>query len=458
MQRTPASASRSAPVPHYPDAERWLRAREPLGMRFGLERMKALMEALGAPQLRFRSIHVVGTNGKSSTVRMIAALLERHGVRTGAYLSPHLLSFAERVEVAERPVELRRFAAAVQRVATAVEQVDAERALDDRVTQFEALTAAAYVEFACSGVDVAVVEAGLGGRFDATNVIPSAVQVLTNVGLEHTALLGSTHAEIAAEKLAVVPENGVLVIGSDLHPDAERLARETSRRTRARLVRAAAPSVVPAAPGAFQRRNFALAEAAARGFLGTLDPAAVRRAAAAVRVPGRLQIVDREPLTVFDAAHNPHGVAALVDALPELGVAAGLPTGARVRPVAVLSILGDKDARGMLRALLPHCAAVVATSNSDPRARSAPALAGLIAGLGFAVAAVEPDPRVALARARSLVPPDGVVLAAGSICLIGDLVGSAALGPHAPAATSAAAGRARQARGAHRTVVPTARV
>jgi dihydrofolate synthase/folylpolyglutamate synthase len=407
-------------------------------MHFGLERMEALMTVLGSPQRRFRSIHVVGTNGKSSTVRMIAALLERHGVRTGAYLSPHLLSFAERVEVGERPVEPRCFAAAVQHVAAAVDRVDDGRAPDDRVTQFEALTAAAYAELARCGVEVAVVEAGLGGRFDATNVIPSAVQVLTNVGLEHTALLGSTHAAIAAEKLAVVRDDGVLVVGSDLHPEAEREARATSRRRRARLVHAAEqPGVAPTAPGAFQRRNFALAEAAAGALLGALDPVAVRRAAAEVRAPGRLQIVDRAPLTVFDAAHNAHGMAALVDALPELAAGTELPPGIPPRPVAVLSILRDKDAPAMLRTLLPHCAAVVATSNSDARARSAGSLAALIGELGTSVAAVEPDPALALERARTLAGPRGIVLAAGSICLIGDLLRASAGEPEpiAPAST-----------------------
>ncbi|HEX4805047.1 MAG TPA: Mur ligase family protein, partial [Conexibacter sp.] len=231
-----SSSSPTAPALFSPaEAERWLLAREPLGMHFGLERMERLTAELGDPQRAFRSVHVVGTNGKSSTVRMTAAIVRRHGLRVGAYLSPHLVSFAERIELDERALGAEAFAAAVGRVAAAAARVDAERHPQDRVTQFEALTAAAYVAFAEHGVEVAVVEAGLGGRLDATSVIDSDVQVLTNVGLEHTALLGSTHAEIAAEKLAVVPHNGNLVLGAGLHGDALRAAHAAITRAGASL-------------------------------------------------------------------------------------------------------------------------------------------------------------------------------------------------------------------------------
>jgi dihydrofolate synthase/folylpolyglutamate synthase len=179
------------------EAERYLLSLELFGMRFGLDRMQRLMTALGHPQRRFASIHVVGTNGKSSTVRMIAAILRRHGLRTGAYLSPHLVSFGERIRIDDEDLEPAAFAAAVQRAAHAAQLVDRSLGSDDRVTQFEALTAAAYWELADRGVEVAVIEAGLGGRYDATNVIPSAVQVLTSVGLEHTRWLGPTITDIA---------------------------------------------------------------------------------------------------------------------------------------------------------------------------------------------------------------------------------------------------------------------
>ena len=186
------------------DAEAHLLSLELFGMRFGLERMRRLMTVLGSPQERFSAIHVVGTNGKSSTVRMCAALLEAHGVRTGAFLSPHLTSFAERIRIGDADLGADAFAAAVQRAAAAAAKVDRTLEPGDRVTQFELLTAAAFSELAREGVEVAVVEAGLGGRHDATNVLGAPVVVLTNVGLEHTRWLGPTVSDIAREKLAVV--------------------------------------------------------------------------------------------------------------------------------------------------------------------------------------------------------------------------------------------------------------
>src|SRR4051794_5838406 len=245
-------------------------------MRFGLDRMRRLMTVLGSPQERYETIHVVGTNGKSSTARMTAAILRRHGLRTGTYLSPHLVSFTERVRVDDEDSSPERFAAAVERARRAAEKVNHTLADDDHVTQFEALTAAAYTELAEAGVQVAVVEAGLGGRYDATNVIPSRVQVLTNVGLEHTRWLGPTVADIAAEKLDVVRPAGTLVVGPDLHPDALALARETCAERGARLVHADPDPGVPVlARGPYQRRNFALARAAAEAYLGAVDEDAV---------------------------------------------------------------------------------------------------------------------------------------------------------------------------------------
>ncbi|MDQ3632801.1 MAG: Mur ligase family protein, partial [Actinomycetota bacterium] len=225
-------------------AEEYLLSLELFGMRFGLDRMRRLLTVLGAPQERFASIHVVGSNGKSSTTRMIAALLSAHGQRTGSYLSPHLVSFNERVRVEAHDVTPARFAAAVGAARHAAARVDRTLEPGDRVTQFEALTAAALFELAAARVEVAVVEAGLGGRWDATNVIPSRVQVLTNVGLEHTRWLGPTVADIAAEKLDVVQPGGTLVIGPDLHPDARAITERVGAERAARLV------VAPAAPPA----------------------------------------------------------------------------------------------------------------------------------------------------------------------------------------------------------------
>ncbi len=409
------------------EAERYLLSLELFGMRFGLDRMRRLMTALGGPERRFHSIHVVGTNGKSSTTRMIAAILTRHGLRTGAYLSPHLVSFGERIRIDETDLPPAAFAAAVARAARAVELVDRGLAGDDCVTQFEALTAAAYSELAQRGVEVGVIEAGLGGRYDATSVIASKVQVLTSVGLEHTRWLGPTITDIAREKLAVVPPappetgpgRGILVLGAGLHPDAEAVAQSVASEQGARIVRADAdPGVRVGALGAFQRRNFALAKAAARAYLGELDPAAVAAAAAEVRIPGRLQIVSRDPLTLLDGAHNPDGMAALRESLPEIVAGhEGL--------VAVVSILDDKDAAGMLAALLPACESVVFTSSQNPRALPPPtlqSLAGQLGGPRSQHSELVRDPHAALGRARELAGRGGVALATGSIYLIADLL------------------------------------
>jgi dihydrofolate synthase / folylpolyglutamate synthase len=394
------------------DAERYLLGLELFGMRFGLDRMRRLMTVLGSPQERFRSIHIVGTNGKSSTARMTSAILERHGIRTGTYLSPHLVSFTERIRIGDRDIEPEHFAAAVGRAARAAEKVDRTLEGDDRVTQFEALTAAAYSEMAQAGVEVAVVEAGLGGRYDATNVIPSEVQVLTNVGLEHTRWLGPTVRDIAGEKLAVVRKGSILVIGAGVQGDALELAEATPA---ARIVRAPADAGLPlGAQGAFQRRNFALARAAAEALIGELDDDAVRAAAAATLVPGRFELVGESPQTVIDGAHNPAGMAALAESLPEWLDGRAL--------TAVVSILDDKDAAEMLRTLIPHAGRIVATTNANPRALPPATIKSLARQLGFDAVTTEREPRAALATARELAGPGGAVLATGSIYLIADLL------------------------------------
>jgi dihydrofolate synthase / folylpolyglutamate synthase len=409
------------------EAEDYILSLERFGMRFGLDRMRRLMTAMGLPHERFESIHVVGTNGKSSTTRMIAAILERHGLCTGAYTSPHLVSFGERIEVDERHLTPQQFADAVARAARAVRIVDRTLAEDDRVTQFEALTAAAYSELARRGVQVAVIEAGLGGRYDATNVIDAGVVVLTTVGLEHTRWLGPTVTDIAREKLAVVKPGTTLVIGADLHPEARAVATEVAARQDARLIEVPGdldPALTLRARGAFQRRNFGLAIAAARAHLARsgreLEPGAVADAAATLAIRGRLQQLDGEPLTLLDGAHNADGVAALVEALPEL---------VGDRPLtAIVSILDDKDAAAMLALLLPHCAALVCTAATNPRALSPATLESLARQLETTAATpttIEPNPRRALAGACAAAAasnPPGAVLVTGSIYLIADLL------------------------------------
>lgn len=400
-------------------AEEYLLGLELFGMRFGLDRMHKLMTVLGLPQRRFASVHVVGTNGKSSTVRFCAAILGRHGLRAGSYTSPHLGSFRERIEVGEEPVSEADFAAAVQQAAHAAELVNRTQEPDDRVTQFEALTAAAYHELARRGVEAAVIEAGLGGRFDATNVIPSKVQVLTTVGLEHTRWLGPTLADIAAEKLAVVRDHGTLVVG-ELEAELRAVARQTAAEHESRLVEPAADlGVALRAPGRFQRRNFALAAAAAGAFLGRpLDQRAVERAGAETRIPGRLDAVAERPLTVYDGAHNPEGARALADSLDEV-------LGDHRPRAAVIGVLEDKDAAGMLNALLPHVDSAIFTRSSNPRSLPPATLATLAEKVTDATvlrAETVADPRAAVERARAIAGPGGAVLATGSIYLVADLV------------------------------------
>ncbi len=408
---------------NFRQAEEYLLSLELFGMRFGLDRMHRLMTVLGLPQRRFASIHVVGSNGKSSTARFCAAILERHGLRSGSYTSPHLRSFRERIEVGEVPVSEADFAAAVTRAADAAQMVNRTAEPDDHVTQFEALTAAAYHELARRGVEVAVVEAGLGGRFDATNVIPSKVQVLTSVSLEHTRWLGPTLGDIAREKVAVVHDLGTLVVGP-LEPEARAVAEQVAAERHARLVEAGEPPAeAPGAPGAalgalgrFQRGNFALAAAAAEAFLGRpLEDGAVRAAAAETLVPGRLERVGERPLTLFDGAHNPSGAHALAASLPDvLG---------ECRPrVAVIGVLEDKDAAGMLETLLPHFDRVVFTRPANPRSLSPATLVTLAEKLGGPPGETVPEPRAAVTRARELAGSHGAVLATGSIYLIADLV------------------------------------
>jgi dihydrofolate synthase/folylpolyglutamate synthase len=441
---------------NFKQAEEYLLSLELFGMRFGLDRMHRLMTVLGLPQRRFASIHVVGSNGKSSTARFCAAILERHGLRTGSYTSPHLRSFRERIEVGEVPVSEADFAAAVTRAAGAAQMVNRTAEPDDHVTQFEALTAAAYHELARGGVEVAVIEAGLGGRFDATNVIPSKVQVLTSVSLEHTRWLGPTLADIAREKLAVVHDYGTLLVGP-LDAEARAVAEQVATERHARLVVARAAGEPPlgaaaepplgaaaepplgaaaepplgaaaepplgaaaepplGARGRFQRDNFALAAAAAEAFLERpLESGALRSAAAETVVPGRLEVVGQAPLTLHDGAHNPSGATALAASLADV-------MGARRPRVAVIGVLEDKDAAGMLETLLPHFDRVVFTRPSNPRALSPATLVTLAEKLGGPPAETVPEPRAAVTRARELAGPDGAVLATGSIYLIADLV------------------------------------
>ena len=334
----------------------WLEQLSPWPREFGLGRMRTLLAALGDPQLAYPAIHVVGTNGKSTATRTIEALLLAEGLSVGATVSPHVRSWSERITVDGEEADFEEVVARVRPEAEAQE-----------ATQFEALCAAAFAEFAARDVDVAVVEAGLGGRLDATNVLRSHVVLLTNVGLEHTDVLGETREEIAAEKLAVVQEGTVAVL-----PDDE-------------FARLAGPSVVIGG-----------AREAAAAFLGRPVDREVE-----IALPGRLE---RRGDEIRDGAHNADGARWLVARLE------------RDDYTVVASILRDKDAVAMLSALATRGRRFVATQSDNARALGAAELAHL-ASHHFPEVEIEPDPVAALARARRHPP----VLVTGSLYLLAAL-------------------------------------
>ncbi len=382
--------------------------------------MHRLSTALGLPQHRFASIHVVGTNGKSSVTRMVAALLEAHGIGAGACVSPHPLHWSERILIHGEEIGAAEFATAVERTAEAAGTVNRSLEEGEAVTQFEVATAAAFVALAAARVQVAAVEAGLGGRLDATNTIPSRVTVLTSIGLDHTEWLGETKLEIAAEKLAVLRDHTTLVLGR-VGPEVAELARRTAAERGAKLIVAPedpGEAIELRAAGRFQRRNFALARAAAEAFLGELDPTRVAEVAEALTVPGRLERVAEEPPVYLDAAHNPDGAAALAEGLAE--VAAGRPV------IACLAVLGDKDAPAMIGSLAPSLTQAICAELPKPPADgtqndrmgdfqahrpsfSAQRLAAACAEAGLE-AEVEADFETAVRRGRRLARELGGVL------------------------------------------------
>jgi dihydrofolate synthase/folylpolyglutamate synthase len=358
-----------------PSSTHWVESLSPWPVGgFGLERMRELLGALGDPQRAFPAIHVVGTNGKSTTTRMTEALLANEGVRVGAYLSPHVRGWSERIRVDGTEAD---FEQAIDRV----------RPHAEGATQFEILTAAALTAFADAEVDVAVVEAGLGGRHDATNVLDTRVVVLTNVALDHMDVLGDTRDEIAAEKLAVVQPGCVVVLGDR---EWEELARENG----------AARVDIPG------MSNLALAVAAAEAFLGDeVDP----HAADGVALPGRLERRSERPLEIWDGAHNLAGLGYLLPRLP-----------AREDWVVVASILEDKRPELMLEALSVLGPNLIATESSNARALPAGELAARAEPYFRDVHAVA-DPGAARAQALVLAGPEGAVVVTGSLYLLAEL-------------------------------------
>jgi dihydrofolate synthase/folylpolyglutamate synthase len=351
-----------------PSQTEWIESLSPWPEEFGLGRMHALLVELGEPQRAYPAIHVVGTNGKSTATRRAAAFLERERLAVGAYTSPHVSGWSERIQIDGEDAD---FEAVVARVREAAERVGA--------TQFETLTAAALAEFAAAEVDVAVVEAGLGGRLDATNVLDAGVVALTNVSLDHTDVLGDTREQIAGEKLAVIAPGATVVLGE---PEWEGLARECGA---ARIVHA---------------RD--VGRAAAEAFLGRELEGEVEAS-----LPGRLEFSGGN---VFAGAHNPAGVDWLVARLP------------RDDYVICAAILADKDARAMLAALARVGSSFIATETETDRTLAADDLAQLAREF-FADVESVPNATTALVRARECARPDGAVLVTGSLYLLRDLFG-----------------------------------
>ncbi len=382
--------------------------------------MRRLCLLLGLPQNRFASIHVVGTNGKTSVTRMTAALLEAHGVSTGAYVSPHITSWRERVLIGGEPITEEAFTQALERAEEAA--VAADRAAGDEgpVTQFELLTSAAFVAFAAARVQYGVVEAGLGGRLDATNVIPSKLTVLTSVGYDHTEWLGETLEEIAAEKLAVLRDHTRLVrppMPASLEEVVERAVEERHAEDLEVEIESTSGHVP------FDQRNFSLALTTVHLLLGELDADATNRVQETIRIPGRAEVEPGDPPVIYDAAHNPDGARALAEEIPRLA-------GDR-EVVCCLAILEGKDAVGIVSALVPAVARFVCTEipperiegSGRPGGRARPALeiAALCEKAGVEAEAIA-DPLAAWERARELARErNGVALAAGSHYLLSSI-------------------------------------
>ncbi|MEV0898326.1 folylpolyglutamate synthase/dihydrofolate synthase family protein [Actinoplanes sp. NPDC049802] len=431
----------------YDEVEAALDKRGFTRMVFDMQKIRDLMDVLGTPQRAYPAIHLTGTNGKTSTARMIDALLRAHGLHTGRYTSPHLESVRERISLDGTPVSEERLVATYQEVAPLAELVDARN--PEPLTYFDMTTAMAYAAFADAPVDIAVVEVGLGGEEDATNVIEAGVCVLTPIGLDHTEWLGDTIEDIAWHKVGIIHHGATVITALQteeaLRPILERcadmqatLAREGSEFGVVERTQAVGGQVLTLQGlggvydeiflplfGAHQAQNAAVALAAVEAFLGAgagkqLDVELVREGFAQVDSPGRLERVRSAPTILLDGAHNPHGMAATVAALEEEFSFRHL--------VAVVSVLGDKDVTGLLDLLEPVAARIVVTQNSSPRAMPAEELGQLAADIfgedRVTVAATMPDAieeAVVLAEEDASGDTSGIaVLITGSVVTVAD--------------------------------------
>jgi len=411
-----------------------------------LERIQRLCDLLADPQLTAPTIHVAGTNGKTSVCRIVETVLRTSGLRTGLMTSPALRDLTERIEIDGEPIDAQRFVEVYRDIEPYIDMVDAESvaAGGPAMTMFEVVTALGYAAFADAPVDVAIIETGMGGRWDATNVNQAQVAVITPIGLDHTDYLGDTLAEIAGEKSGIIKPGATVVIAPQ-EPEAltvlmaavdeagahamlpgvdyEVLARGLAVGGQAVTLRVGDrkfEEMFLSLHGGHQAHNAALALAAVEAFLGglgTLDPDLVWAGFASVTSPGRLEIVRRSPTIVLDAAHNPHGATALAAALADSFDFTSL--------VAVVGVLADKDAAGIIEALAPAVDRFVVTAPRSPRALSVDDLAAIaIDVVGDDRVEVEPDLIDAIDRAAALAEESGEyggagVLVTGSIAMVG---------------------------------------
>ena len=413
------------PAATYEATLAWLyRLEARAGVDLKLERVRHAAAALGHPERAAPTLHVAGTNGKGSTCAMLAAMLAAAGRRVGLYTSPHLVSFRERITIAGEPIGEAAVVGGVQRIR------DVLGARFD-LTCFEVMTLLAWDAFANAGVDVIVLEVGLGGRLDATNVVTPAVAVVTNVALDHEAFLGSDLAGIAAEKAGII-KPGVPVVSGATGVAAEVVAARAAELASPLDVLDRDFSLTPtpddglvfrstdgviaplrlALAGDHQRANAALAIRALERVPALLPaPAAIAAGLADVRWPGRLQVVCREPLVLLDGAHNAAGVAAL---LAELRIRA---TGRRVR--VLFGVMRDKGWQSMVRSLADVATEIVVTRPRQPRSAAPADVAAVVTGTPVRI---QEDPVVAYRELVRRSAPDDVVVVAGSLFLLGDLL------------------------------------
>jgi dihydrofolate synthase/folylpolyglutamate synthase len=419
----------------YPEALAYLDRHIALGVKPGLDRIQGLLDDMGRPHDGYPVIHVAGTNGKTSTSRFATLLLVAHNLTTGTYTSPHMQKVEERLSINGASASEAQFALAVSDVAAFAEL--REKGGEEANTYFELTTAAAFALFADKAVNVAVLEVGLGGRLDATNVVDAEVCVLTSIGIEHTEYLGEDIATIAGEKLAIAGPNSILVTGP--LPDAalevaESRARDLGIHHRhygkdfsvldaERGVGGWLTTIAGAEEtyedlflplhGRYQLVNLANAVAATEALVGRkLDEEAVRGAVSIATAPGRMEVVGTKPLIMLDGAHNADGVAVLADSLTE-----EYPT---TRWHVVLGVMGDKNVEAMMTSLSPLVDGVVTTAPKSERSVPPIELAERIRDLVDLPALIAEDVELALDMARAEAGPDGAVLVAGSLYLVGE--------------------------------------